>query len=180
MRALWETGSTQISCIVEHNNNSEFRKTQHGHNNLNYMNCIIIPEYTLFCWFFEEEDKTFDDPYDDYLFFWKQQCEIQGDHTGIQKWTVQTVLNMAKLEEILQAMQTNFTTWCISIRLYRPDRSDDLWILAHWGHQHCLGLRTGLVWSQGVCQGCGKINSLWPQLPLRKKVNFMSFFWAAY
>ena len=31
-----------------------------GHNNLNYMNRIIIPEHTLLCRFCKEEDKTFE------------------------------------------------------------------------------------------------------------------------
>ena len=80
-----------------------------GQNNLNYMNSIIIPEYTPLCRFCEEENETFDHLYDDCPVFWKQQCDIQGNQTGIQNWMVRTVLNMAKLEDILLAMETNIT-----------------------------------------------------------------------
>ena len=80
-----------------------------GHNNLTYINSIIISEYTPLCRFCEEEDETFDHLYDDCPVFWKQQCEIQGDQNGIQNWTVRTVLKMVKLEDILLAMQTNIT-----------------------------------------------------------------------
>ena len=54
-----------------------------GHNNLNFMNSIIIPEYTPLGRFCKEEDETFDHLYDNFLVFWKQRCEIQGDQTGI-------------------------------------------------------------------------------------------------
>ena len=35
--------------------------------------------------------------------------EIQEDRTGTENWTVQTVLRMAKIEDILEALQTNIT-----------------------------------------------------------------------
>ena len=35
--------------------------------------------------------------------------EILGDRTGAENWTVQSVLRMAKLEDILEAFQTNIT-----------------------------------------------------------------------
>ena len=70
---------------------------------------LIIPEYTPLCRFCEEEEETFDHLYDDCPEFWKQRCEIQGDQNGIQNWTVRTVLNMAKLKDILIEMRTNIT-----------------------------------------------------------------------
>ena len=78
-----------------------------GHNNLNYMNSIIIPEYTSLCRFCKEEDQPFDHLYDDCPAFWKQRCEIQGDQNDIQNWMVRSVLNMAKLEDILLVRRTN-------------------------------------------------------------------------
>ena len=35
--------------------------------------------------------------------------DTQGDRTGAGNWTVQSVLRMAKLEDILGAFQTNIT-----------------------------------------------------------------------
>ena len=80
-----------------------------GHNNLNYMNSIIIPDYTPLCRFCEEEDESFQHLYEECPVFWKQRMEIQGDKTGTANWTVQSVLRMAKIEDILDAFQTNIT-----------------------------------------------------------------------
>ena len=35
--------------------------------------------------------------------------EIQKDKTGTENWTVQKVLRMAKIEDILEALKTNIT-----------------------------------------------------------------------
>ena len=80
-----------------------------GHNNLNYMNSIIIPDYTPLCRFCEEEDETFDHLYTDCPVFWRERREIKGAETGLQGWTVTSVLRMAKLDDILQALKTNIT-----------------------------------------------------------------------
>ena len=80
-----------------------------GHNNLNYMNSIIIPDYTPLCRFCEEEDESFQHLYEECPVFWKQRMEIQENRTGAENWTVQSVLRMAKLENILEAFQTNIT-----------------------------------------------------------------------
>ena len=80
-----------------------------GHKNLNYINSINNPEYTPLCRFFCEEAETFYHLYDNCPVLWKQGCKIQGDQTSLKKWTVKTVLNMAKLEDILLAMQINIT-----------------------------------------------------------------------
>ena len=80
-----------------------------GHNNLNYMNSIIIPDYTPLCRFCEEEDESFQHLYKDCPAFWKERNEIQKDETGTDKWTVRKVLRMAKIEGILEALQTNIT-----------------------------------------------------------------------
>ena len=77
-----------------------------GHNNLNCMKCIIIPDYTPL-WFCEEEDESFQHLYEDCPVFWKQRMEIQEDRIGTENWTVQTVLRMTKIEDILEALQTN-------------------------------------------------------------------------
>ena len=87
-----------------------------GHNNLNYMNSIIIPDYTPLCRFCEEEDESFQHLYKEYPVFWKQRMEIQGDRTGAENWTVQSVLRMVKLEDILEAFQTNITEEKMKIR----------------------------------------------------------------
>ena len=80
-----------------------------GHNNLNYMNSIIIPGYTPLCRFCEEEDESFQHLYEDCPVFWKQRMEIQKDKIGADNWTVQSVIRMAKIEDIREAMQTNIT-----------------------------------------------------------------------
>ena len=80
-----------------------------GHNNLNYMNSIIILDYTPLCRFCEEEDESFQHLYEDCRVFWKERMEIQRDKTGIENWTVQKVLRMAKIEDVLEALQTNIT-----------------------------------------------------------------------
>ena len=80
-----------------------------GHYNLNYMNSIIIPDYTPLCRFCEEEDESFQHLYEECPVFRKQRMEIQGDRTGAENWTVQKVLGMAKLEDMLEALQTNIT-----------------------------------------------------------------------
>ena len=67
-----------------------------GHNNLNYMNSIIINNNTPLCRFCEEEDESFQHLYEECPVFWRQRLEIQGDRTGAENWTVQTVLRMAK------------------------------------------------------------------------------------
>ena len=71
------------------------------------MNSIIIPDYTLLCRFCEKEDKSFQHLYEECPVFWKQRMEIQEDRTGAENWTVQSVLRMAKLEDIFEAFQTN-------------------------------------------------------------------------
>ena len=86
-----------------------FIHTITGHNNLNYMNSIIIPQYTPFCRFCEEDDESFQHLYEDCPVFWKQRMAIQGERTGIKNWTVNKVLEMAKLDDILEAFQTNIT-----------------------------------------------------------------------
>ena len=80
-----------------------------GHNNLNYMNSIIIPDYTPLCKFCEEEDETFDHLYTDCPVFWRERREIKGAETRLQGWTVTSVLRMAKLDDMLQALKTNIT-----------------------------------------------------------------------
>ena len=50
-----------------------------GHNNLNYMNSIIIPGYTSLCRFCEEEDESFQHIYEECPIFWKERMEIQED-----------------------------------------------------------------------------------------------------
>ena len=75
------------------------------------MNSIIIPDYTPLCRFWKEEDESFQHLYEDCPVFWKQRMEIQEDRIGTENWTVQTVLRMAKIEDILEALktQTNIT-----------------------------------------------------------------------
>ena len=80
-----------------------------GHNNLNYMNSIIIPDNTPLCRFCEEEDETFDHLYTDCPVFWRERREIKGTERGLQGWTVKAVLGMAKLDDILHALKTNIT-----------------------------------------------------------------------
>ena len=80
-----------------------------GHSNLNYMNSKIIPDYTSLCRLCEEEDKSLHHLYEECPVFWRQRMEIQEDKTGNKKWTVQSVLKMAKIEDILEATQTNIT-----------------------------------------------------------------------
>ena len=80
-----------------------------GRNNLNYMNSIITHDYTPLCRFFEEQDETFQHLYKECPVFWKQRKEIQGDKTGPENWAVKSVFRMAKLEDILEAFQTNVT-----------------------------------------------------------------------
>ena len=80
-----------------------------GHNNLNYMNSIIIPDYTPLCRFCEEEDESFQHLYEECPVFWMQRMEIQKNKTGVENWTVQSVLGMAKIEDILEALLTNIT-----------------------------------------------------------------------
>ena len=111
-KLFYDGPSRRVGKVVSRLRRSDMTLFIHattGHNNLNYMNSIIIPEYTPLCRFCEEEDETFDHLYDDCPVFWKQRCEIQGDQNGIQNWTVGTVLNMAKQEDILLAMRTNIT-----------------------------------------------------------------------
>ena len=79
-----------------------------GHNNLNYMNSIINPDYTPLCRFYKE-DESFQHLYEEYPIFWRQRMDIQGDMTGARNWTVKSVLRMAKFEDILEAFQTNIT-----------------------------------------------------------------------
>ena len=78
-----------------------------GHNNLNYMNGIIIPDYTPLCRFREEE--SFQHLYEECPVFWRQRMEIQKNRTGTENRTVQSVLKMAKVEDILDTLQTNIT-----------------------------------------------------------------------
>ena len=78
-----------------------------GHINLNYMNSIIIPDYTPLCRFCEEEDKSFHHLYEECPVFWRQRMELQEDKTGTENWTVRSVLRMAKIEDLLEAPQTN-------------------------------------------------------------------------
>ena len=73
------------------------------------MNSIIIPHYTPLCRFCEEEEESFQHLYEECPVFWRQRMEIQGDQTGAENWTVKTVLKMAKIENILEAFQTNIT-----------------------------------------------------------------------
>ena len=80
-----------------------------GHNNLNYMNSIIIPDYTPLCRFCEEEDESFQHLYEECPVFWKQRMEIQKEKLGTENWTVKTVLKMAKIEDIAEAFHTNIT-----------------------------------------------------------------------
>ena len=80
-----------------------------GHNNLNYMNSIIIPGYTPLCRFCEEEDESFQHLYEECPVFWRQRKEIQGENASIDNWTVHSVLKMARIEDILEAFQTNIT-----------------------------------------------------------------------
>ena len=80
-----------------------------GHNNLNYMNSIIIPYYTSTCRFCEEEDETFDHIYEDCPALWRERMGIMGEKTEIQNWTVDRVVRMAKIESVEQAMKTNIT-----------------------------------------------------------------------
>ena len=47
--------------------------------------------------------------YEECLVFWQQRKEIQEDKTGTDNWTVQSVLRMAKIEDILEPMLTNIT-----------------------------------------------------------------------
>ena len=86
-----------------------FIHTITGHNNLNYMNSIIIPAYTPLCRFCEEEDKSFQHLYEECPVFWRQRMDIQGDMTGASNWTVKSVLGMAKIEDIHEAFLTNIT-----------------------------------------------------------------------
>ena len=80
-----------------------------GQNNLNYMKSIIIPNFTPLCRFCEEEDESFQHLYEDCPVFWKQRMEIQEDRNGTENWTVQTVVRMAKIEDIQGTLQTNIT-----------------------------------------------------------------------
>ena len=80
-----------------------------GHNNLNYMNSIIIPNYTPLCRFCEEEDETFEHLYAECPVFWRERHEVRGDTRGLQGWTVNSVLRIAKIKDIQQAMKTNIT-----------------------------------------------------------------------
>ena len=80
-----------------------------GHNNLNYMNSIIILYYTSTCRFCEEEDETFDHIYEDCPALWRERKEILEDKTGFHNWTVDKVVKMAKIESVEQAMTTNIT-----------------------------------------------------------------------
>ena len=48
-----------------------------GHNNLNYMNSIIIPDYTPLCRFCEEKEESFQHLYEECPVFWRQRMEIQ-------------------------------------------------------------------------------------------------------
>ena len=73
------------------------------------MNSIIIPDYTPLCRFCEEEDESFQHLYEDFPVFWKQRMEILVDRTGTENLTVQSVLRMAKIEDILEALGTNIT-----------------------------------------------------------------------
>ena len=76
---------------------------------MNYMNSIIIPDYTPLCRFCEEQDESFQHLYEDCPVFWKQRVEIPADRTSTENWTGQLVLRMAKIEDILEAPRTNIT-----------------------------------------------------------------------
>ena len=73
------------------------------------MNSKIIPDPTILCRFCEEVDESFQHLYKECPFFWRQRMEIQGEMTGARNWTVKPFPRMAKLEDILEAFQTNIT-----------------------------------------------------------------------
>ena len=54
----------KVVSILSRSGMTLFIHATTGHNNFNYMNSIIIPEYTPLCRFCEEEEKTFDHLYD--------------------------------------------------------------------------------------------------------------------
>ena len=99
----------KVVARLSRNNMTLFIHPVTGHNNLNYMNSIIIYDYTPLCRFREEEDETFEHLYEDCPVFWLERQEIKGIGKGLQGWTVNSVLGMAKLKDILQAMKTNIT-----------------------------------------------------------------------
>ena len=81
-----------------------------GHNNLNYMNSIIIPNYTPLCRFCEEDDETFEHLYTECPVFLTERSNICGNYVGTtQGWTVKRVLEIAKIADIEQAMNNNIT-----------------------------------------------------------------------
>ena len=108
-KALKKYRMTKVVARLSRTDMTLFIHAITGHNNLNYMNSIIIPDYIPLCRFCEEEDESFQHLYEDCPVFWKQRREIQKDRIGTENWTVQTVLKMAKIEDILEAMQTNIT-----------------------------------------------------------------------
>ena len=80
-----------------------------GHNNLNYMNSIIIPGYTSLCRFCEEEDETFDHLYEECPVFWGARRHIRGRDTEREGWTPQQIIRVARIPDIQEALCTNVT-----------------------------------------------------------------------
>ena len=69
-----------------------FIHTITGHNNLNYINSLKIPDYTPLCRSCKEEDESFQHFYEECPVFWRQRMEIQEDREGIENWTIRAVL----------------------------------------------------------------------------------------
>ena len=80
-----------------------------GHNNLNYMNSLIIPNYTSLCRLCEEEDETFEHMYEDCPALWAERKEIRGLQYNRGQWTTTTILDFLDIEAVKEAMTTNIT-----------------------------------------------------------------------